>query len=483
MHKSTTCFWYLAVLVMASLGAFGQTTARLRTEQTSVEFQAQPASPQLVSLGTWTNEDREKLIDFVEIAGRPVKLDWKFNPQASRIDAHEIAFVYDCSTPALRLTWEWKAPASTGPVEHTVHIENLGGSEIWIPMQDSFEFNWRTSPKAALRHVYVEKGAGTPSADGTHETELSVGYHWTGTSSTYAHPKKDEPREVIPWFAVENPQSSQSGWYLGLEFSGRTRLTVERDSTSLHGVAGLNPVPGPFRTRLRPHERFDTPTVFLGAFSSGIDALGNVLRPWVRHVLTNPSAWKNPIYPLLVNNSWGSGMQVDETLAKRMIRDSAELGLEMFHIDAGWFRGVGDWYPDPKKFPHGLAPIADDAHRHGLKFGIWVDWTQAALDTEPGALNVRDPKVHDWTVSDLPPNWKPEPFKGQTIDIGLPAAHDYAQREVNRMVDDYHLDMLEHDGYLVAQGCVRDDHPHAPPDRARMSVLKDQGSYFVDSSN
>ena len=161
----------------------------------------------------------------------------------------------------------------------------------------------------------------------------------------------------------------------------------------------------------------------MGAFSRRIDGLGNVLRPWVRQVLTNPRAWQNPNYPLLVNNSWGSGMQVDETLAQRMIRDSAELGLEMFHIDAGWFRGVGDWYPDPKKFPHGLAPIADDAHRHGLKFGIWVDWTQAALDTEPGALNVHDPKVHDWTVSDLAADWKPQPFKGQTIDIGVPAAH------------------------------------------------------------
>ena len=84
-----------------------------------------------------------------------------------------------------------------------------------------------------------------------------------------------------------------------------------------------------------------------------------------------------------------------------MIRDSAELGLEMFHIDAGWFRGVGDWYPNPQKFPHGLAPIADDAHRHGLKFGIWVDWTQAGLDTEPGALNARDPKVQDWMVADF----------------------------------------------------------------------------------
>ncbi|MGH9423027.1 MAG: alpha-galactosidase, partial [Thermoanaerobaculia bacterium] len=258
---------------------------------------------------------------------------------------------------------------------------------------------------------------------------------------------------------------------------------MDRNATALRGAVGLNPDPGPFRTRLKPHETFDTPTVFLGSFRNGIDALGNVLRPWVRRVLNNARTWENPSYPLLVNNSWGTGMQVDENLAHRMIRDSAELGLEMFHIDAGWFRGVGDWYPDPKKFPHGLAPIAEDAHRRGLKFGIWVDWTQAALDTGSGALNIHDPKVHYWTVSDLPADWKPEPFKGQTIDIGVPAAHAYAQAEVNRLVNDYHLDMLEHDGYLVAQGCVRDDHPHAPPDRARMSIIKTQGSYFVESSN
>ena len=100
-------------------------------------------------------------------------------------------------------------------------------------------------------------------------------------------------------------------------------------------------------------------------------------------MLGNPQTWKDPQYPLTVNNSWGSGMAVDEALALRMIAESKELGLEMFHLDAGWFRGVGDWYPDAKKFPHGLAFIADEAHRQGLRFGIWVDWTQAGLDTEP----------------------------------------------------------------------------------------------------
>ena len=141
------------------------------------------------------------------------------------------------------------------------------------------------------------------------------------------------------------------------------------------------------------------------------------------------------------------------------------------------------WYPNPKRFPHGLAAIADNAHRHGLKFGLWVDWTQAALDTEPGALNLRDPAIHDWTVSDLPANWKPQGFKGQTIDIGDPAARRYAQSEVFRIFETYHLDMLEHDGYLVAQGCVRIDHPHAAPDPREVSVTEQDGSYIVLSSN
>jgi alpha-galactosidase len=166
-----------------------------------------------------------------------------------------------------------------------------------------------------------------------------------------------------------------------------------------------------------------------------------------------------------------------------MIRDSTELGLEMFHVDAGWFRGVGDWYPDPKKFPHGLAAIADNAHRNGLKFGLWVDWTQAGLDTQPGALNLHNPKIHDWTVSDVPANWKPQEFKGQTIDIGDAAAHRYAQAEVLRIFESYHLDMLEHDGYLVAQGCVRTDHLHAAPDAQNLSVKEQDGSYIVLSSN
>jgi alpha-galactosidase len=268
-----------------------------------------------------------------------------------------------------------------------------------------------------------------------------------------------------------------------LEFSGRTHLTLERARGLLQGSVGLNPDPGPFRTRLRSGDTFETPPVFVGTFTGGRDGLGNVLRPWIRQVLNYSDTWKKPDYPLLVNNSWGSGMAVDEDLAKRMIDDSADLGMEMFGLDAGWFRGVGDWYPDAKKFPHGLAPIADAAHHRGLKFGIWVDWAQAGTDSEEGALNVNDPNVRDWLVADTPPAWKPDEFVGRTTDIGLPAAKAHAQDELERMITSYKLDMLEHDGYLVTRNCSRDDHPHASPPTGSGMTVNGSGVAMPDTSN
>jgi hypothetical protein len=417
----------------------------------------------------WINDEQESLLPFAWQNGKRVPLRWTLDRAESHTDARTVHFVYDAHPVPLRLAWIWQVRDQSGPIEHRIQIQNLSQGEIWIPMQDSFRFSWQIAPGQNLREMYIDKGAGEPTKVGTHDVDVPVGYQWQGMSSTYA--TDAAPREIIPWMMIEHPQTT-SGWYAGIEFSGRTRITLQRNSQSLHGEIGLNPDPGPFRSRLEPQEFFEAPTIFLGAFTGGPDGLGNVLRPWVRTVLMHPATWRNPDYPMLVNNSWGSGMAVNETIAKRMIRDSSDLGLEMFHLDAGWFRGVGDWYPDPKKFPSGLSVISDYAHAHGLKFGLWVNWAEAGVDTNPGALSVFNPATRDWLVADVPPNWKPDPFVGRTVDLGVPAVRDYAEREVQRIVHDDHLDMLEHDGYVVAKSCVRPDHPHAPGSYAS-TVLKE----------
>jgi alpha-galactosidase len=467
--------------------AAAQTVSRLETAETQLRFEASLSAPKLSIMQngpvTWNNRVAETLLSGVEIEGQSVPLEWKFNQAKSQTDKYLVRFVYDNTSPHLRLTWEWEVRSEHGPIEHRIQIENRDSREVWLPLQASFLFDWNTPLQDQLEQFYVEKGADSPSPIGTHQVPLPNGYQWEGTSSTYAQPRPGEPREIIPYFLVQRIDSAQSGWYVGIEFSGRTHLTLARKGESLRGEVGLNPNPGPFRTRLKAGDSFETPRIFLGATSGGPDATANVLRRWVRDVLTNQNARRDPHYPVLVNNSWGGGMLVDEEIARHMIRDSAELGLEMFHVDAGWFRGVGDWQPDLNKFPHGLQPIADEAHARGLKFGLWVDWAQAALDTEPGALNIRDPEVRGWMTSDLPATWKPEEFKGQTFDIGVPEAKAWALRETDRIVTDYKLDMLEHDGYVVAKGCDASNHPHAPPDPLNKCSYRDAGFVFVQSSN
>jgi hypothetical protein len=478
--------WILICCLLLSVTSVAQ-TASLSTAETTIRLQAGPSAPRLSSLENggqpWKNNAEETPISSVEIGGQSINVEWKWNAVDSRVDTKHVSFVYDATTPHLRLTWEWDVRSSHGPVEHQVRIENRDSREIWLPLQNSFVFDWWVSAQDKLQQFYVEKGADTPSAIGTHTVTVDDRYTWEGKSSTYAQPRPGEAREIIPYFLVEHSVGTQSGWYVGIEFSGRTHLTLTRKGQSLQGEVGLDPNPARFRTRLKPGEIFETPRVFLGATRGGPDATGNIVRRWVREVLTNQDTWKDPHYPFLVNNSWGGGMLVNDEIARRMIRDSSDLGFEMFHMDAGWFRGVGDWYPNAQKFPNGLRPIADEAHTHGLKFGLWADWAQAALDTAPGALNLRNPDVRGWLTTDVPADWKPEEFKGQTIDLGAPEAKAWAMKETDRIVSDYKLDMLEHDGYLVAQGCTASDHPHAPPDPLNQCTYRDAGFVFVRSSN
>jgi len=479
----------LTSMVAAAAQHTNPATAMLSTSDTTLAVDAGGRAPRLAAFGGrngWLlkSQSAQTLPDHAEVGGAVRALRWRLERAASHSDSQEITLVYLSDAPALSLVWRWRARAPFGPIEHSLEIHNLGNETLWLPLLPSLTFDWAVDPTARLERLWIEKGADVPSAAGTHLDALRDGDRWSGSSSTYARPLAGQPREMIPWVLVEEPDGLRRGWYLGIEFSGRSRITLERQGTSLRGEAGLNPSPGPYRTRLPPGGTFTTPTVFLGSFSGGADGAGNILRRWVREVLGHAQTIRDPSYPLMVSNSWGSGMALDEPLAQHMIEDAASLGLEMFHLDAGWFRGVGDWRADPVKFPHGIDAIADFAHAHGVRFGLWVSWAQAGASGEPDALSVRDPVMRDWLIADPPVGWQaPEPFKGITVDLGVPAAAGWVERELERIVGEDHLDMLEHDGYLVAQGSTRTDHPAAPPDPTTLKVSEDSGYLWVEGSN
>ncbi len=56
-------------------------------------------------------------------------------------------------------------------------------------------------------------------------------------------------------------------------------------------------------------------------------------------------------------------------------------------LDSGWYgsgdweRTLGDYEPDPRKFPRGLEELANHVHEKGMKFGLWVEIENAGIES------------------------------------------------------------------------------------------------------
>lgn len=80
-----------------------------------------------------------------------------------------------------------------------------------------------------------------------------------------------------------------------------------------------------------------------------------------------------------------------EERIKRKIDQAADLGVEIFFIDACWYteKGkesewrykVGDWDTDPKRFPDHLQRIINYVHEKGMLWGLWMDPERIGWDS------------------------------------------------------------------------------------------------------
>jgi alpha-galactosidase len=81
-----------------------------------------------------------------------------------------------------------------------------------------------------------------------------------------------------------------------------------------------------------------------------------------------------------------------------------------------WFYGVGDWFPDPKRFPQGLSPTFTQALDHEMKSLLWSEPERVMPGTD--LYN----RHRDWLIA--PPSGGPD--AGFLLDFGNNAAWDWA---------------------------------------------------------
>lgn len=75
-------------------------------------------------------------------------------------------------------------------------------------------------------------------------------------------------------------------------------------------------------------------------------------------------------------NSWNalfSDISHDKILeiARHLKTNSLGFPINNIQIDSGWAKNVGDWEPNPERFPHGIAALAQDISAEGFIPGLW----------------------------------------------------------------------------------------------------------------
>ena len=127
---------------------------------------------------------------------------------------------------------------------------------------------------------------------------------------------------------------------------------------SLRVNLGLQPQG--FQWHLAPGDELSSPECVCVFSAAGLGRMSRQLHTLVReHVI--PPAFRHVPCPVLVN-TWEAeyfGVSHDSVVA--MARAARSVGVEMIVLDDGWFgerhdatSSLGDWSPNPAKFPFGI---------------------------------------------------------------------------------------------------------------------------------
>lgn len=191
-------------------------------------------------------------------------------------------------------------------------------------------------------------------------------------------------------------------------YSGSFAAKVERGSQGLtRAMMGFNP--DQFSWVLRPGETLGSPECVSVYSSEGLGGMSRSLHGLYRNHLMK-SKFASNTRPVLLNSWEALYFDVDQTKIYQMALESAALGVKLFVMDDGWFgdkyprvsdtSGLGDWVPNPRRFPGGLTTLVNDVtslkptnSSVNLRFGLWIE---PEMVNPKSSLYERHP---DWVLS------------------------------------------------------------------------------------
>ena len=251
-----------------------------------------------------------------------------------------------------------------------------------------------------------------------------VNASYTGTSSNRSNPFMILGRK-------NTCETSGSCIGCNLIYSGNHYEALEKDSYgNLRFVTGINSQS--FSWQLAAEESFYTPEAVFSFSAEGYRGLSTQLHSFIREHIVR-GVWKHKPRPVLLNSWEACYFKIDEKKLMQLAKAGKDVGIELFVMDDGWFAGrnddtssLGDWEPDPKKLPGGIASLSKKIKDLGMDFGIWVE---PEMISENSKLYEEHP---DWTIR-IPGHPHSEGRNQCILDLCNPEVRQYVIDQMTKV--------------------------------------------------
>ncbi|MEM7274041.1 MAG: alpha-galactosidase [Actinomycetota bacterium] len=262
-----------------------------------------------------------------------------------------------------------------------------------------------------------------------------VSENWRGRTS------HDRPPALFAGSAGFDETSGEV-WGMQLGWSGNSRLAAERlsDGRRLLQVGELL-YPG--EVILEPGRTHTAPTVYGAYGASGLAEVSQAFHELVRSRSHHPGPDRPR--PVILNTWEAVYFDHDVDTLRQLATVAADVGVERFVVDDGWFVGrhddtaaLGDWIVDPAKYPDGLGPLIAHVNDLGMEFGLWFEPEMINPDSE---LYRAHP---EWALHDE--RYPLRTGRNQLVlDLVNPDAWKHICDRLNRLLSDHSIAYIKWD--------------------------------------
>ena len=264
---------------------------------------------------------------------------------------------------------------------------------------------------------------------------------------------------TTPFFIVRNAATGEH--IIGaLEWSGDWAVELICDQETEVALLGFRagPVsPAPMRV-LDPGETVTSPSLHLGIQFADLDASVQAWHTHLRESVLCPQP-ENRKLPVCYDH-WGYHTQeISEERLKFDIDLAADIGAEVFLVDAGWFgnkgtnwhKAVGDWEVGDQ-LPNGLESIYAYAREKDLLCGLWMDAERIGPESKAAREH------EDWPMR----HYDDRQMGHGDLDLTNPEVQAWLESTIVGLVERYELDYFKLDyntdpfegGHMVRHGYV-----------------------------